>query len=177
MANSVISRPISSTSASAITRAHRWPDHRRRPGRNRQPERPPSVHASARRSGDHRPRRRLARPVPDQLRSRCSGACRRRRADGSLRSITGCEPEPSPAGKRTFNVVNVVHKAGRVLAITAWRPPARSPAHCCAVRTGQPLTPVPCLLLGQRPAPRGPAKVIGWVVPDLPTPSPAHAAA
>ena len=52
--------------------------------------------------------------------------------------------------QKGFTVVMVVHVAGRVVGYYGLAPTAIVPAALpCAIRTGQPPDPVPCLLLGQ----------------------------
>ncbi len=52
------------------------------------------------------------------------------------------------ANQRGLTVVMVVHEAGRVVGSMALRPRPSCRRRCRAIRTGQPPSPVPCLLLG-----------------------------
>jgi len=72
--------------------------------------------------------------------------------------------------RKGFTVVMVVHEAGRVVGYYGLAPTAILPAVMPrAIRTGQPPSPVPCLLLGQL------ATDIGWKGKGLGTALLAHA--
>ncbi len=69
-----------------------------------------------------------------------------------------------------FTVVMVVHEAGRVIGFYGLAPTAVLPATLPrSVRTGQPPSPVPCLLLGQL------ATDVGWAGRGIGTALLAHA--
>ena len=74
------------------------------------------------------------------------------------------------ANQRGLTVVMVVHEAGRVVGYYGLAPTAVLPATLPrAIRTGQPPSPVPCLLLGQL------ATDLGWAGRGIGTALLAHA--